>query len=247
MRQRLEIPLDEARPSRYSILETQGVPASEELTKEVKVLLERAIDLFLEFSEPRAVISDTSIREFEVVYAGEGLNEKETPLDKIITKADEFALFVVTIGERVTEKIGELFRANDFALGSMLDSVASAGTDKAADRVENLYFTLLSEQGKITRSKSVLRFSPGYCGWHMSGQRRLFESLRPEDIGITLLESYLMKPLKSISGVLVAGDKEIFIFDDSYPFCSECRSRSCQERIKALLGESRSDKKKGVV
>ena len=247
MRKILEIPLDEAKPDQDAILETQGIPPGAELTEEVKTLLEKATDLFLEFSEPRVVISDIAIPEFEALYEGEGLNEADTPLDEIFRKADSLALFAVTIGERVTKKIDELFKTNEFALGSMLDSVASAGTDKAAERVENRYFDLLSEIGKITTSKSILRFSPGYCGWHMSGQKELFEFLRPEDIGITLLESYLMKPLKSISGVLVAGDKEIFVFDDSYPFCNECRSRSCQERIKALFGESRSNRKKGVV
>ena len=247
MRKTLEIQLDEARPNQDSVLETQGIPPGAELTEEVKALLKRATDLFLELSRPRAVIADVSIPEFEVVYKGKGLNEADTPLDVVFRKADGLALFAVTAGEKVTEKINELFQANDFALGSMLDSVASAWTDKAADRVENVYFDLLSEQGKITRSKGVLRFSPGYCGWHMSGQKKLFEFLRPEDIGITLLESSLMKPLKSISGVLVAGDKEIFLFDDSYPFCSECKSRSCRERIKQMFGESISDEKKGAV
>ena len=247
MRKVLEIPVHEIKPDQDSVLETQGIPSGQELTEDVRTLLRKATDLFLEFSKPRAVISNISIPEFEALYKGEGLNEQDTPLDVVLRKAASLALFAVTIGETVTEKIDELFQANDFALGSILDSVASAGTDKAADRVENRYFDLLSEIGKITTSKDILRFSPGYCGWHMSGQKRLFEFLRPEDIGITLLESFLMKPLKSISGVLVAGDKEVFVFDDSYPFCSECRSRSCQERIKTLFGESRSNRKKGVV
>ncbi|MGB3094240.1 MAG: vitamin B12 dependent-methionine synthase activation domain-containing protein [Candidatus Zixiibacteriota bacterium] len=247
MREIIEIRVDQIKPDQDSVLETQGIPPGAGLTEEVNALLEKAMDLFLEFSIPRAVISDISILEFEDVYEGQGSNEKDTPLDEILKKADSLALFAVTVGERVTKKINQLFKANDFALGSMLDSVASAGTDKAAERMENRYFDLLSEIGKITTSKDILRFSPGYCGWHMSGQKRLFEFLRPEDIGITLLESFLMKPLKSISGVLVAGDKEVFVFDDSYPFCSECRSRSCQERIKTLFGESRSNRKKGVV
>jgi hypothetical protein len=247
VRKILEIAVNEVKPGEDAVLQTQGIPPGAELTEEVKALLQRATDLFLEFSLPRAVIADVSIPEFEAVYQGKGLNETDTPLDVVFRKADSLALFAVTVGEKVTEKIDTLFKVNDFALGSMLDSVASAGTDKAAERVESRYFDLLSEEGEISRSKGVLRFSPGYCGWHMSGQKQLFEFLHPEDIGITLLESCLMKPLKSISGVLVAGDREIFLFDDSYPFCSVCKSRSCQERIKALFGESRSNRKKGVV
>ena len=247
MREILKIRADEARPDQDSVLETQGIPPGAGLTEEVKRLLARAGDLFLELSRPRVVVADVSIREFELVYRGKGLNEADTPLDVVFRKAEALALFAVTVGHEVTEKIDALFKTDEFALGSMLDSVASAGTDKAADRVEKFYFDLLSEQGKVTRSKGAMRFSPGYCGWQMSGQEKLFEFLRPEDIGITLLDSYLMKPLKSISGVLVTGDKEIFLFDDSYPFCSECRSRSCQERIKALFGECPPDERRGVV
>jgi len=62
-----------------------------------------------------------------------------------------------------------------------------------------------------------------------------------------LLDSFLMKPLKSVSGVIVVGEKEIHDFEDSYPFCSQCRSHSCRDRIRKLLGESKTDNKKGVM
>jgi hypothetical protein len=46
-----------------------------------------------------------------------------------------------------------------------------------------------------------------------------------------------MTPLKSISGVLITGKKEIHVIEDDYPFCSQCKTHSCQQRIKALLTE----------
>jgi hypothetical protein len=247
MREIIEIPAGEVMPDKDDVLGMQGIPSGKAPTGEVKALLKRAADLFLELSKPKSVMSDVSILEFETTYDGEGLNEKETPVGQILEKADSLAVFVVTVGERVTEKIDELFKTNDFALGSMLDSVASAGTDRAADHIETRYFDLLSRKGRITPSKGILRFSPGYCGWHMSGQRKLFEFLRPEDIGITLLDSYLMKPLKSISGIMLAGEKEIFTFEDSYPFCGQCREHTCRNRIRTLLGESKTSNRKGIM
>jgi hypothetical protein len=85
-----------------------------------------------------------------------------------------------------------------------------------------------------------LRYSPGYCGWHLSGQRALFAALQPEEIGITLRESMLMVPLKSMSGVIVAGLPAIHAFADDYPFCGECRTRGCRERI-ARVRQTRGD------
>jgi hypothetical protein len=150
------------------------------------------------------------------------------------------------VGQSVTGEIKELFDAHEFALGSMLDSAASAGTDKAADFVQSHYFNFLLEQGQISPDKSVMRFSPGYCGWHMSGQKKLFEFLHPEDIGIRLLDSFLMQPLKSISGVMVAGGRETFDFEDSFGFCSQCSSHTCRERMKKLMRTTGSDNQKGA-
>ncbi len=247
MREIIQISIDDVKPARDDVLKAQGIPFGNDPSEKVETLLKRTMDLFVEFSQPVGLISKVSIPEFEIIYRGEGLNEKNTPLGEIVPNADDLFLFAVTIGQKVSEKIDELFKTNEFALGSMLDSFASLGADKAADSVEIHLFNLLSKKGKITASKGISRYSPGYCGWHMSGQRKLFESLHPEDIGISLLDSFLMKPLKSISGVIVVGKKEIFVFEPSYPFCRQCETRTCRDRIEALLKESRTNNKKGAV
>jgi len=245
MRKRFEISVEDIEPQMDEVLKTQGIPSDKSPPEKVKSLFQESKDIFLKYSEPVGIISDISVFEFETVYRGEGLNEKETPLDEILNKADNLVLFALTIGERVSEKIRELFKTNDFALGCMLDSVASAGTDKGGDVLEENFFNLLSKKGKVNLQKCILRFSPGYCGWHMSGQKKLFEFLNPEDIGINLTDGFLMVPLKSISGVIVFGDKEIFNFDDNYPFCSECTTHECKDRIRKLFRDLRPEKEKG--
>jgi hypothetical protein len=168
-------------------------------------------------------------RQFESIYQGEGLNERTTPLDTMYKRADSLALFVVTIGQEVSQKIDELFKKHEYAHAGMLDAFASAGAENVADIVEMHYARRLTNDDAM-----VMRYSPGYCGWHVSGQKRLFAFLKPEEVGVTLLDSCLMKPLKSISGVFVAGAKEIHIFSDTYPFCSECQTHSCQSRMQQL-------------
>jgi hypothetical protein len=247
MKEIIEISVNDARPEEGDVLRLQGIPPGKRPPKEADKLFQGAVDVFLRLCRPRGIISKLSTREFAEVYSGEGLNEKRTPLDEIFKDADYLALFAVTLGHEVTGKTNELFEKNEFALGSMLDAAASAGSEKAAEMLQNRHLSLLSDRGKVTSGKSAMRFSPGYCGWHMSGQKRLFEFLRPEEIGIRLLDSFLMKPLKSISGVIVVGDKDIFAFEDSYPFCSECKTRSCRDRMNAVFGKSRPNNKKGVM
>ncbi|MCK4655215.1 MAG: hypothetical protein KAU01_12305, partial [Candidatus Cloacimonetes bacterium] len=156
---------------------------------------------------------------------GEGTNSAETPVKRIFPKADGLALFALTMGKKVSEKIETLFKENDFALGSMLDNIASLAADKAVKKLE----TIFSDHFPNTYA---LSYSPGYCGWHISGQKKLFEYLHPEKIGITLNDSFLMIPLKSVSGVLISGKREIHKFENNFSFCSLCKTKSCIERIK---------------
>ena len=80
----------------------------------------------------------------------------------------------------------------------------------------------------------VLPYSPGYCGWHVSGQRALFAYLDAGEIGVTLNASCLMNPLKSVSGVLAAGPPDIHRFAPTYACCAECRNRTCLGRQSLL-------------
>ncbi len=207
-----------------SVSKIKGLERMEELFNDV-------LRIFRRCAEPKGVIADIGIEEFADVYQGEGKNAEKTPLAQIFPKACYLALFAITIGERVQGEISDLFTRRQFDRGFLLDAVASAAAEKTADRLEEHYCNLLLTTAATDPDIMVIRYSPGYCGWDLSGQRRLFQALRPEEIGITLRESFLMEPLKSVSGVFVAGRPEIHTFDNSYPFCAECKSPNCQKRI----------------
>ena len=225
---------EEVTPARAAVFENQGIPEEEVVSQEVEAIYGQALALFADVAEPVGVLANITKPDFAVVYQGEGRNEPKTPVADIFPQADRLTLFAVTVGKRIVEEIAGRFRANDFALGSMLDSVASAAADKLAEVIEARYRTSLERIRRAGSNMAVLRYSPGYCGWHVSGQKKLFEFLRPEKIGITLRDSYLMDPLKSVSGVIIAGSREIHDFEDTYPFCSQCGDRGCRERIRAL-------------
>ena len=52
--------------------------------------------------------------------------------------------------------------------------------------------------------------------------------------GVTLNASCLMQPLKSVSGVLVAGERDIHDFVQDYDFCDVCTTHHCRLRITSL-------------
>ncbi|UCE61181.1 MAG: hypothetical protein JSU63_05410 [Phycisphaerales bacterium] len=227
----------EVEPDRDSVLQNQGIPEGATVTDEIERLLKSAIGAFHEHGKPVGMTGEISHVDFGAVYQGEGRNEDKTPVGDIFRRAERLALFVVTLGERICARIDELFRSSDYALACMLDSVASAAADKTAEVLQERYADSRSGSKTENEGRAVLRYSPGYCGWHISGQRGLFEFLHPEEIGVSLKESFLMQPLKSVSGVLIAGAREIHEFEDSYSFCAECATRGCRERIRALYRE----------
>lgn len=234
MREVIEISAQEAQPDVEDVFMLQGIPAGKKPSDTVQELFEKTKKTFATFAHCVGVYAVVNARQFETIYQGEGLNEKATPLDTMYKRANSLALFVVTIGQEVSQRIDELFKKHEYARAGMLDAFASAGAEKVADVVEMHYARRL-----MNNDAMVLRYSPGYCGWHVSGQKRLFAFLKPEDIGVTLLDSCLMKPLKSISGAFVAGAKEIHVFSDTYPFCSECQTHSCQSRMRQLSEKKR--------
>ena len=221
---------DEFRPARPEVFENQGIRAGQKVSATIERLCTDALDLLCEVAAPTGVMSEIPKADFEGVYAGEGLNEPETPVGDIFPRAERLALFAVTVGPAVVREIDARFASDDLALGAMLDSAASAAAERLAAMAQQRYAKSLAQAGGGGDHLHVLRYSPGYCGWHISGQRKLFEALRPERVGISLRESFLMEPLKSVSGVVIAGPLGIHEFEMSYDFCAQCQSRSCLER-----------------
>jgi hypothetical protein len=232
----VQINLAEITAEPEAVLKEQGIHEVSSTEGKILELLNKAMDLFQKSARPVGLISELTKEEFVKIFEGEGNNEDITPLETIFPRADALALFAVTLGEIVSAKIEELFESNDFALGLILDTIASLAADKAAILCGNSFFKDLSDRGITSTDDHVLSYSPGYCGWHLSGQKKLFRSLQPERIGITLNDSFLMIPLKSVTGVLVSGKKEIHDFEMNYPFCSQCSTHTCRHRIEKLSG-----------
>jgi len=100
--------------------------------------------------------------------------------------------------------------------------------------VENLVDQFQSHLDKHYKSQNKalgLRFSPGYCDWPVTEQKKLFELLEPHKAGVDLTESCLMRPRKSISGVipLFPADNGHQQQNDYNP-CWECKKSDCIAR-----------------
>jgi hypothetical protein len=229
MRAIVRFTIAQVRPSDADVLVqlhvARGVPISPRLRR----LLDEARRLFGELVAPIAVMEDISREEFPRIYAGEGRNAPVTPLEGIAALSDRIALFAGTLGPAIDADVRERFGEGDAALGCVLDAFASCAASRVADLTARAF--LQSADG--SPAHSALPYSPGYCGWDVTGQRSLFARVRPEEIGVVLNRSCLMQPIKSVSGAIVVGHSEIHRFDPEFPFCSTCITRECRRRMRA--------------
>lgn len=195
----------------------------------VRSIIDQSREVFNDRARPTGLFESLNVNDFEQIYRGRGENDDDTPLEHVVEDAVSLALFAVTLGPDVSDRIKALFDAGELAEGYILDQVASFAADELAQIAGHRYQTA-SQRNDL----AVLPYSPGYCGWHVSGQRALFAHLRPDEIGISLNDSCLMHPVKSVSGVLVLAPVEAHDFSPAFPCCTTCTTLACQERVASL-------------
>lgn len=237
MRHILHFTVLDSTPNLKALLsrEVNGGPVPDRLWK----LFHQALECFEGLATPVGIIAQTPTAAFAEIYRGDGLNASATPMEQIYPRAQRLALFAATLGDPVSEEIGLLFKRGEPAVGYALDVIASEAANKLAEATAGRFKDLLIARREIASDARVLPYSPGYCGWHVSGQRRLFAALQPGAIGVRLGSTFLMRPLKSVSGVIVAGPSAVHRFRPTYPFCEDCTTRECRTRITSLVRVAR--------
>ena len=138
----------------------------------------------------------------------------------LLKGSERFALFVATSGKEFQQYFDGLKIKSDMVELFIADAIGSLIAERAGDAMERL---LEKETGN---KKHTNRFSPGYCGWHLSGQRQLFSLMDETPCGITLSEVCLMNPVKSISGIIGIGDE----VNEKIYGCHFCEMESCYKR-----------------
>lgn len=120
----------------------------------------------------------------------------------MLREAEEYAFFVVTAGPEPESLAKELIEAGDYLEGYIVDLIGSAIVESVVNQVHQHIKDLAASRGmKVTN-----RYSPGYCSWDVSEQQKLFRLLPEGCCGITLSDSSLMFPIKSISGIIGMGE-----------------------------------------
>jgi hypothetical protein len=144
-------------------------------------------------------------------------------INKIVFKrlagSELIAVFLSTAGEETAIRGREAGRAGDPLKGFVYDIIGNEIVEEAAELMnKELERRLVPDGMSLTN-----RFTPGYCGWSVGDQHKLFTLMPDNYCGISLTESALMKPVKSISGFIGIGREVKHV----QSVCSFCDMKDC--------------------
>ena len=144
--------------------------------------------------------------------------------------AEAYALFICTAGTEYEEYQKSLKEEGDMVRVFIADALGSVIAEKTADCMEQSLQESIHKLGWHHTN----RFSPGYCGWHVSEQQLLFPLFGGDTCGVSLTESSLMMPIKSVSGIIGLGPQVRHL---DYT-CGLCDFKQCYKRKQRIRKSS---------
>lgn len=189
----------------------------------VTLLINEITEELLYLGEIKAeyrIFNGISFHQVEKSLQVEGVSFNIKPIIyRQIRQAEAVALFICTAGPVIGELSHASMKSGDLLKGYVYDVIGSEVIIAAADRMQEQLRLKMAATGSGISN----RFSPGYCGWDVAEQHKLFGFFKDNYCGITLTESALMNPVKSVSGIIVIGRDVQFT-----PYqCKICQDKNC--------------------
>jgi hypothetical protein len=154
----------------------------------------------------------------------EGCPTFRGPIASFLKPARRVAVFVVTVGGAIEQAAERCHRDGLAAESFVLHAIGSAAAEAACDAmVEYLWAHEIRSDEAVTAP-----FSPGYCGMPLTDQQNLFSILDTSGIGVNLLPSMMMRPIKSVSGLAGIGPASA-VEAHGLP-CEHCQIDHCRMR-----------------
>lgn len=201
----------------YRVKLSSIMPDKEEIVRKIgRDFLEEADKLIVQLTSVEAKGA------FLIIDPSESSFDYGAKVKSVFLKAEKIALFVTTLGED-SKRIIDSNKSDPFAY-YLVDFLASQFADGMAE--------YMHDRVKDYAIKASYRFSnkysPGYCGWNVKEQKKLFDYFPENPCGIRLTENFLMNPIKSVSGAIAMGEK---IKYQEYG-CKMCEEINCLYKSK---------------
>jgi hypothetical protein len=146
---------------------------------------------------------------------------------KHLAGCEKVACIAVTVGENIENEVTRKFDAGNYVSSVLLDAAATAAVEQAADELEKAIARVVSKESLKMR----WRFSPGYGDWQLENQKSFFYVTGAPEIGMSLTESLMLVPRKSVTAIIglekiVADSKDT----KHKKSCANCNKLDCPSR-----------------
>lgn len=147
-----------------------------------------------------------------------------TSIRKHLEKSEKVYVLAVTVGEDVELRSAALFKQGNYTVGMLVDAAATTAVEQVADQVNRL----IDKEAERSGYKTTWRFSPGYGNWPLTVQPALAKAIGAEAIGLTVTETFLLFPRKSVTAIIGCMPGEATIATKRG--CTSCAQRDCFSR-----------------
>ncbi len=122
----------------------------------------------------------------------------------ILKDCEYCSLFVSTIGPQLEGRVAEMETDNPSG-AFYLEHVGNWMAEYMAEAVNQKISQVITKAGFIPKK----RYSAGYGDWPVESQKEILELTGARRIGVSISESYLMIPRKSVSALIGWRNKEV--------------------------------------
>jgi len=200
----------------HEVWEFLGYPDSNQARPKIREIFKRVIEeVGPPLLEPAAcydIFPIKNVTPSSVEVDGVSFDSQDLALRQ--HRAKELAIFITTVGPRVSEEAERLIQGVDSVLGYMLDMYASVAVDTLAFRVKEIIADSVRSRGYqaiqhgVCIGKKCLSYrdcagvvvnwwSPGYGDWSAAENKKVFSIVDGTQIGVRVKESGMMIPRKS--------------------------------------------------
>lgn len=143
-------------------------------------------------------------------------------ISSYLDEAEAIAFFIATAGLEFDNWLKDLHTQGDvwnmFLADAIGSEIAEATTRGVSDELE--------KEAKLNGLNISNSYSPGYCGWTVKEQQKLFSLFPSEPCGVKLTDSSLMLPIKSVSGIIGLGSQ----LEKKVYGCDICNMKTCYKK-----------------
>ena len=150
---------------------------------------------------------------------GTNLILESNDLYEILKDCNECILMAATLGINIEKDIKK-YSCTELTKGIIIDSCATTAIEEVCDRVQNKIENNILKNGQYL----TFRYSPGYGDLSIEKNTEILTILNGQkEIGLTITNSGIMIPRKSVIAIIGITDKKV---EQDKTSCSTCKNKS---------------------